>query len=145
MKESHVSSAGLCPLWGHRPASPHSNLQSCKAGQRVSLTTHCPWATCYISPLFFVPRSYNHSSLPKQRQVVAMPFDPREPGIDFTASAFLRLQQTQSPIQSKTSLSRSTTSLQEPRSSGKSMGVFLVTTANAILPVDRDHSVNTDL
>ena len=27
---------------------------------------------------------------------------------------------------------------------GYSTGVFLVTTANAILPVDRDHSVNTD-
>ena len=26
----------------------HSNSQSCKAGQRVSLTTYCPWATCLM-------------------------------------------------------------------------------------------------
>ena len=38
-----------CPLWGCCPASSHSNLQSCKAGQRISLTTYCPWATCFLS------------------------------------------------------------------------------------------------
>ena len=41
-----VCSTGLRPLWGRCPASPHSNSQSLKAGQRVSLTTYCPWATC---------------------------------------------------------------------------------------------------
>ena len=30
------------------------------------------------------------------------------------------------------------------RPDGPYKGVFIVTTANAILPVDRDHSVNTD-
>jgi len=30
------------------PASSHSNPQSCKAGQRVSLTTYCPWATGWL-------------------------------------------------------------------------------------------------
>ena len=30
-------------------ASSHSNSQSCKAGQRVSLTTYCPRATCSIN------------------------------------------------------------------------------------------------
>ena len=85
---------------------------------------------------FVLPRSYNHSSLPKQRQIVAMPFDPREPGIDFTASAFLRLQQTQSPIQSKTSLSRSTTSLQEPRSSGKSAYENALWLPSALLSIE---------
>ena len=29
--------------------SPHSNSQSLKAGQRVLLTTYCPWATCFTS------------------------------------------------------------------------------------------------
>ena len=43
-----LSSTGLCPLWGHCPAF-HSNLQPCKAGERVSLTTYCPWATCWMS------------------------------------------------------------------------------------------------
>ena len=37
---------GLRPLWGRCPASSYFNSQSCKAGQRVSLTTNCPWATC---------------------------------------------------------------------------------------------------
>ena len=40
-------SLGLCPLQGHCPAS-HSDLQSCKAGQRVSLITYCPQATGYF-------------------------------------------------------------------------------------------------
>ena len=26
---------------------PRFNSQPCKAEQRVSLTTYCPWATCY--------------------------------------------------------------------------------------------------
>ena len=30
---------------GLLPCFPHSNSQSCIAGQRVSLTTYCPWAT----------------------------------------------------------------------------------------------------
>ena len=47
-----LCSAGLCPLRGRCPASPHSNSQSGKAGQRVSLTTYCPWATCFF--FFFV-------------------------------------------------------------------------------------------
>ena len=42
-----LCSTGHCPLRGRCPASPHSNSQSGKAGQRVSLTTYCPWATCY--------------------------------------------------------------------------------------------------
>ena len=29
------------------PASSHSNSQSCKAGKAESLTTYCPWATCF--------------------------------------------------------------------------------------------------
>ena len=41
-----LCSTGLCPLRGRCPASPHSNSQSLKAGQRASLTTYCPWATC---------------------------------------------------------------------------------------------------
>ena len=32
---------------GGLPASPHSNSQSLKAGQRVSLTTYCSRATCF--------------------------------------------------------------------------------------------------
>ena len=36
-----LCSTGLHPLWGHCPASSHYNSQSCKAGQRVSLTTYC--------------------------------------------------------------------------------------------------------
>ena len=28
------------------PCFPHSDSQPCKAGQWVSLTTYCPWATC---------------------------------------------------------------------------------------------------
>ena len=38
-------STQLCSLWGRCPASPHSNSQPCKAGQLVSLTTYCLWAT----------------------------------------------------------------------------------------------------
>ena len=41
-----LCSTGLRPLRGRCPASPHCNSQSSKAGQRVSLTTYCPWATC---------------------------------------------------------------------------------------------------
>ena len=41
-------STRLHPLWGRCPSSSHSNLQWCKAGQRVSLTTYCPWATCWL-------------------------------------------------------------------------------------------------
>ena len=41
-----LCSTGHRPLRGRCPASPHSNSQSLKAGQRVSLTTYCPWATC---------------------------------------------------------------------------------------------------
>ena len=40
-----LCSTGLCPLRGRCPASPHSNSQSLKAGQRVLLTTYCPWVT----------------------------------------------------------------------------------------------------
>ena len=36
------------PLWGRCPATPDSNSLSCKAGQRVSLTTYCSWATCSL-------------------------------------------------------------------------------------------------
>ena len=43
-----LCSTGLRPLRGRCPASSHSNSQSCKAGQRVSLTTYCPWATCSL-------------------------------------------------------------------------------------------------
>ena len=43
--ESPHCSTGLCSLWGRCPAS-HSNLLPCKAGQRVLLSTYCPWATC---------------------------------------------------------------------------------------------------
>ena len=43
-----LCSTGLCPLWGRCPASSHSNSQSLKAGQRISLTTYCPWATCFL-------------------------------------------------------------------------------------------------
>merc|ERR1712115_141540 len=49
-----LCSTGLRPLWGRCPASPHSNSQSLKAGQRVSLTTYCPWATCSSLLLFFL-------------------------------------------------------------------------------------------
>ena len=41
-----LCSIGLRPHQGRCPATPHTNSQSCKAGQRVSLTTYCPWATC---------------------------------------------------------------------------------------------------
>ena len=41
--EVPLCSTGHCPLWGHCPA----NIQTYKAGQRVSLTTYCPWATGY--------------------------------------------------------------------------------------------------
>ena len=41
-----LCSTGLRPLWGRCPASFHSNSQLCKAGQLVSLTAYCPWATC---------------------------------------------------------------------------------------------------
>ena len=34
-----LCSTGLCPLRGRCPAPPHSNSQSLKGGQRVSLTT----------------------------------------------------------------------------------------------------------
>ena len=44
--ESPLCSTGLRPLRGRCPAS-RSNFQPCKAGQRVSLTTYCPWATCF--------------------------------------------------------------------------------------------------
>ena len=43
-----LCSTGLCPLQGRCPASSHSNSQSCKAGQRISLTTYCPWVTCFF-------------------------------------------------------------------------------------------------
>ena len=49
MQMDEQSLPGLHPLWGRCPASSHSNLQPCKAGQRVSLTTYCPWATCFPS------------------------------------------------------------------------------------------------
>merc|ERR1711911_316231 len=45
-----LCSTGLRLLWGRCPAS-HSDLQPCKAGQRVSLTTYCPWATCWADVL----------------------------------------------------------------------------------------------
>ena len=48
-----LCSTGLRPLRGRCPASPHSNSQSLKAGQRVSLTTYCPWATCFFMISFF--------------------------------------------------------------------------------------------
>ena len=44
-----LCSTGLRPLWGRCPASPHSNSQSRKAGQWVSLTTYCSWAACCLS------------------------------------------------------------------------------------------------
>ena len=44
-----LCSTGLRPLWGRCPASSHSASQPFKAGQRVSLTTYCPWATCFIT------------------------------------------------------------------------------------------------
>ena len=46
-----LCSTGLRPLRGRCPASSHSNSQSCKAGQRVSLTTYCPWTTGFLSLL----------------------------------------------------------------------------------------------
>ena len=42
---------------GRCPASPHYNSQSFKAGQRVSLTTYCPWATCFSSCLYSLPHN----------------------------------------------------------------------------------------
>ena len=42
--------ARFCPLWGHCPASFDFTSKSCKAEQRVSLTTYCPWAS---GSLFF--------------------------------------------------------------------------------------------
>ena len=41
-----LCSTGLCALRGLCPAYSYSDSQSCKAGQWVSLTTYCPWATC---------------------------------------------------------------------------------------------------
>ena len=41
-----LCSTGFCLLWGHCPASSHSNSQSYKEGWQLSLTTHCPWASC---------------------------------------------------------------------------------------------------
>ena len=40
-------STGLRSLRGRCPASSHSDLQPCNAGQRVLLTTDCPWPTSY--------------------------------------------------------------------------------------------------
>ena len=40
-----LCSTGLRPLWGRCHASSHSDSQPCKAGQRVLLSTYCPWAT----------------------------------------------------------------------------------------------------
>ena len=62
-----LCSTGLRPLRGRCPASSHSNSQSCKAGQRVSLTTYCPWATCcffcwQVSVLVFLPSSASNPS-----------------------------------------------------------------------------------
>ena len=67
--ESPLCSTGLCPLQGRCPAS-HSDLQPCKAGQRVSLTTYCPWATCFFLSYFEFPP---HLLLPSflRRQVFA--------------------------------------------------------------------------
>merc|ERR1711875_99785 len=51
--KSPLCSTGLRPLRGRCPAS-HSDLQPCKTGQRVSLTTYCPWATCFFFFLSFI-------------------------------------------------------------------------------------------
>ena len=50
-----LCSTGLGPFRHHTLPYPalYSNSQSCKAGQRVSLTTYCPWATCCLSMLGF--------------------------------------------------------------------------------------------
>ena len=58
-----LCSTGLCPLRGRCPASSHSISQSHKAGQRVSLTTYCPWATCSIF-LSIPPTSRHFLHLP---------------------------------------------------------------------------------
>ena len=42
-----LCSTGLRLLRGHCSASSHSDLQPCNAGQRVLLTTDCPWPTSY--------------------------------------------------------------------------------------------------
>ena len=47
-----LCSTGHRPLRGRCPATLHSNSQSLKAGQRVSLTTYCPWATGFLSLVF---------------------------------------------------------------------------------------------
>ena len=51
-----LCSTGLRPLWGRCPATSHSDSQPCKAGQRVSLTTYCPWATCLWIWLLLLPK-----------------------------------------------------------------------------------------
>ena len=38
---------------GRRPTNHHLRSHSHKAGQRVSLTTYCPWATGFFSSFFF--------------------------------------------------------------------------------------------
>ena len=43
--EIPLCSTGHCPLWGRCPANHHLHSQTYKAGQWVSLTTYCPWAT----------------------------------------------------------------------------------------------------
>ena len=40
-----LCSTGHCPLWGRCPATHHLQSPTYKAGQRVSLTAYCPWAT----------------------------------------------------------------------------------------------------
>ena len=42
-----LCSTGLRPLRGRCPAYYHLRSPTYKAGQRVSLTTYCPWATCW--------------------------------------------------------------------------------------------------
>ena len=41
-------STGQHSLWWRCPTYHHLHSQTYKAGQRVSLTTYCPWATGYV-------------------------------------------------------------------------------------------------
>ena len=83
-REVPLCSTGLNPLQGCCPASSHSNSQSSKAGQRLSLTTYCPWATCCITTparLFAtrLPRFWPFGQRPRRGQPMLSPYGKFSP------------------------------------------------------------------
>ena len=63
-----VYSTGPCPFWGHCLVSSHFDSLSCKAGQRVSLTKHCPLA-CSPEPPPWLFDSQGRRSDDDERQI----------------------------------------------------------------------------